>query len=150
MSTSLPNSGRVLITTSAGDIDIELWAKETPKTCRNFIALAMEGYYDGVIFHRCVSCLLHICISCAEIHSLSIVPNFLVQTGDRSGTGSGGESVYGEPFEDEIHPRLRYAHRGILGMANGGKKNSNDSQFFITLGMCFDTLLYLRSWANKL
>ena len=52
---SLPTSGRVLITTSAGDIDIELWAKETPKTCRNFIALAMEGYYDGVIFHRCVN-----------------------------------------------------------------------------------------------
>jgi len=79
-----------------------------------------------------------------------------VQTGDRTGTGSGGESFFGgacgcssllflalcslrvrqtEPFEDEIHPRLRFAHRGIIGMANNGSKNSNDSQFFITLGV---------------
>jgi len=83
----------------------------------------------------------------------SVVPGFLVQTGDRTGTGAGGESFYGgmscvisptiqpssqfaciEPFEDEIHPRLRFAHRGLVGMANNGAKNSNDSQFFITLG----------------
>ena len=78
--------------------------------------------------------------------------NFLVQTGGRTGTGGGGESIYGgtplfnfiqtiplslcppEPFEDEIHPRLRFAHRGLVAMANNGQKNSNDSQFFITLG----------------
>ncbi|KAJ3528369.1 hypothetical protein NM688_g8009 [Phlebia brevispora] len=76
--------------------------------------MCILGYYDGVIFHR-------------------IVPNFLVQTGDRTGTGGGGESIYGEPFEDEIHPRLRFPHRGIVAMANNGSKNSNDSQFFITL-----------------
>ncbi|KAI0698351.1 cyclophilin-like domain-containing protein [Cytidiella melzeri] len=111
---SLPTRGRVIIDTTAGEIDIELWSKETPKTCRNFIQLAMEGYYDGVIFHR-------------------IVSNFLVQTGDRTGTGSGGESIYGEPFEDEIHPRLRFPHRGLVAMANGGTRNTNDSQFFITL-----------------
>ncbi|TFK68277.1 cyclophilin-like protein [Pluteus cervinus] len=111
---ALPTKGRVVIDTTVGEIDIELWSKETPKTCRNFLALAMEGYYDGVIFHR-------------------VVPNFLVQTGDKTGTGAGGESFYGEPFEDEIHPRLRFAHRGIVGMANNGTKNSNDSQFFITL-----------------
>ncbi|OBZ66492.1 Peptidyl-prolyl isomerase CWC27 [Grifola frondosa] len=111
---ALPTHGRVIIETTAGEIDIELWSKETPKTCRNFLALAMEGYYDGVIFHR-------------------IVPDFLVQTGDRTGTGAGGESFYGEPFEDEIHPRLRFAHRGLVAMANNGTKNSNDSQFFITL-----------------
>ncbi|KAH8103917.1 cyclophilin-like protein [Cristinia sonorae] len=111
---ALPTNGRVIIDTTAGEIDIELWSKETPKTCRNFLTLAMEGYYDGVIFHR-------------------IVPNFLVQTGDRTGTGAGGESFYGEPFEDEIHPRLRFAHRGLVAMANNGKKNTNDSQFFITL-----------------
>ncbi|KAF8677709.1 Peptidyl-prolyl cis-trans isomerase [Rhizoctonia solani] len=74
----------------------------------------MEGYYDGVIFHR-------------------IVPGFLVQTGDRTGTGAGGESFYGEVFEDEIHPRLRFPHRGLVAMANNGSKNTNDSQFFITL-----------------
>lgn len=111
---ALPTNGRVVIDTTAGEIEIELWSKETPKTCRNFIALALEGYYDGVIFHR-------------------IVPGFLVQTGDKTGTGGGGESFYGEPFEDEIHPRLRYAHRGLVAMANNGTKNSNDSQFFITL-----------------
>ncbi|KAL4066093.1 cyclophilin-like protein [Scleroderma citrinum] len=111
---ALPTKGRVIIHTTAGEIDVELWSKETPKTCRNFIALALEGYYDGVIFHR-------------------IVPGFLVQTGDRTGTGAGGESFYGEPFEDEIHPRLRFTHRGLVGMANNGKKNTNDSQFFITL-----------------
>ncbi|KAH9975781.1 cyclophilin-like domain-containing protein [Lactifluus volemus] len=111
---ALPTYGRVLLDTTAGDIDIELWSKEAPKACRNFIALAMEGYYDGVIFHR-------------------VVPDFLVQTGDRTGTGAGGESFFGEQFEDEIHPRLRFAHRGLVGMANNGAKNSNDSQFFITL-----------------
>ncbi|KAF9219956.1 cyclophilin-like protein [Gyrodon lividus] len=111
---ALPTHGRVLVETTAGEIDIELWSKETPKACRNFIALALEGYYDGVIFHR-------------------IVPSFLVQTGDKTGTGAGGESFYGEPFEDEIHPRLRFTHRGLVAMANSGTKNSNDSQFFITL-----------------
>ncbi|KAG6889237.1 hypothetical protein C0992_005876 [Termitomyces sp. T32_za158] len=111
---ALPTNGRVIIDTTAGEIDIELWSKETPKACRNFLALAMEGYYDNVIFHR-------------------IVAGFLVQTGDKTGTGAGGESFYGEPFEDEIHPRLRFAHRGLVGMANNGTKHSNDSQFFITL-----------------
>ncbi|KAJ3893874.1 cyclophilin-like protein [Lentinula edodes] len=111
---ALPTNGRVIIDTTVGEIDIELWSKETPKTCRNFLALAMEGYYDGVIFHR-------------------VVPGFLVQTGDKTGTGMGGESFYGEPFEDEIHPRLRFAHRGLVAMANNGQKNSNDSQFIITL-----------------
>ncbi|KAF8815166.1 cyclophilin-like protein [Phlegmacium glaucopus] len=111
---ALPTKGRVIIDTTAGEIDIELWSKETPKACRNFLALAMEGYYDGVIFHR-------------------VVPGFLVQTGDKTGTGAGGESFYGEPFEDEIHPRLRFPHRGLVAMANNGMKNSNDSQFFITL-----------------
>ncbi|KAK0497468.1 cyclophilin-like protein [Armillaria luteobubalina] len=111
---ALPTNGRVIIDTTVGEIDIELWSKETPKTCRNFLTLAMEGYYDGVIFHR-------------------VVPGFLVQTGDKTGTGGGGESIYGDVFEDEIHPRLRFAHRGLVAMANNGKKNSNDSQFIITL-----------------
>nr|GAT42697.1 peptidyl-prolyl cis-trans isomerase [Mycena chlorophos] len=111
---ALPTNGRVILDTTVGEIDIELWSKECPKTCRNFITLALEGYYDGVIFHR-------------------VVPGFLVQTGDRTGTGGGGESIYGEPFEDEIHPRLRFAHRGLVAMANNGTKNSNDSQFIITL-----------------
>ncbi|CCM06282.1 uncharacterized protein FIBRA_08533 [Fibroporia radiculosa] len=112
---ALPTRGRVIVDTTVGEIDIELWSKETPKACRNFLTLAMEGYYDGVIFHR-------------------VIPGFLVQTGDRTGTGSGGESFYGgECVLDEIHPRLRFAHRGLVAVANNGTKNSNDSQFFITL-----------------
>jgi len=108
-----PSSGKVLLKTTVGDIDIELWSKETPKTCRNFIQLCMEGYYDGTIFHR-------------------IVKGFIAQGGDPNGDGTGGESVYGEPFKDEFHQRLRFVRRGLLAMANAGK-DDNGSQFFFTL-----------------
>ncbi|KAJ9100584.1 hypothetical protein QFC21_003628 [Naganishia friedmannii] len=94
--------------------EIELWCKETPKACRNFLALIMEGYYDGLIFHR-------------------IVPGFIAQTGDPSGTGMGGESYYGEPFENETHSRLKFNRRGLVAFANNGDKRSNTSQWFITL-----------------
>lgn len=70
----------MLLITSVGDIDVELWSKEAPKACRNFIQLCMEGYYDGTIFHR-------------------MVPGFIVQGGDPTGTGHGGESIYGKPFQ---------------------------------------------------
>ncbi|KAK3913969.1 Spliceosome-associated protein CWC27-like protein [Frankliniella fusca] len=109
-----PTSGKVLLKTSVGDIDIELWSKETPKACRNFIQLCMEGYYDGTIFHR-------------------IVKGFIAQGGDPTGTGTGGESIYGQPFKDEFHTRLRFIRRGLLAMANAGK-DDNASQFFFTLG----------------
>ena len=70
--TEPPTSGKLLLSTSKGDIEIDLWAKETPKACRNIIALALEGYYDNVPWHR-------------------VVPNFCIQTGDPTGTGAGGE-----------------------------------------------------------
>eukprot|EP01102_Stenamoeba_stenopodia_P001915 TRINITY_DN1172_c0_g1_i1.p1 TRINITY_DN1172_c0_g1~~TRINITY_DN1172_c0_g1_i1.p1 ORF type:complete len:483 (-),score=163.03 TRINITY_DN1172_c0_g1_i1:81-1529(-) len=105
--------GKVVLHTTLGDMEIELWSKEAPKACRNFVQLCMEGYYDDCIFHR-------------------VVKDFIVQTGDPTGTGDGGESIYGEPFADEFHSRLRYSHRGIVAMANSGP-NSNKSQFFITL-----------------
>lgn len=108
-----PTSGKVLLKTSVGDIDVELWTKECPKACRNFIQLCMEGYYDGLIFHR-------------------LVKGFIVQTGDPTGTGCGGESVYGQSFKDEFHSRLKFNRRGLVGMANAGK-NDNGSQFFFTL-----------------
>jgi peptidyl-prolyl cis-trans isomerase SDCCAG10 len=70
----------VIIKTTLGEIEIELWSKECPKTCRNFVQLCLEGYFDGNIFHR-------------------IVKDFIAQTGDPTGTGQGGESIYGEPFK---------------------------------------------------
>ncbi|XP_039747927.1 spliceosome-associated protein CWC27 homolog isoform X2 [Pararge aegeria] len=109
-----PALGKVLLKTSAGDIDIELWTREAPKACRNFIQLCMEGYYNGTIFHR-------------------VVPGFIVQGGDPSGDGTGGESVYGATFKDEFHSRLRFNRRGLVAMANAGK-DDNGSQFFFTLG----------------
>uniref|UniRef100_A0A672GB68 Spliceosome-associated protein CWC27 homolog n=1 Tax=Salarias fasciatus TaxID=181472 RepID=A0A672GB68_SALFA len=109
-----PTNGKVLLKTSAGEIDIELWSKEAPKACRNFVQLCMEGYYDGTIFHR-------------------VVPEFIIQGGDPTGTGEGGESIYGRPFKDEFHSRLRFIRRGLVAMANAGP-HDNGSQFFFTLG----------------
>ncbi|KAM4532479.1 spliceosome-associated protein CWC27 homolog [Fundulus diaphanus] len=108
-----PTSGKVLLKTTAGDIDIELWSKEAPKACRNFVQLCMEGYYDGTIFHR-------------------VVQDFIIQGGDPTGTGTGGESIYGRPFKDEFHSRLRFIRRGLVAMANAGP-HDNGSQFFFTL-----------------
>lgn len=104
----------MLLKTTVGDIDIELWAKETPKTSRNFVQLCMEGYYNNTTFHR-------------------VVKNFIAQGGDPSGDGTGGESIYGEPFKDEFHQRLKFTRRGLVAMANSGK-DDNGSQFFFTLG----------------
>uniref|UniRef100_A0AAQ5XG79 Spliceosome-associated protein CWC27 homolog n=1 Tax=Amphiprion ocellaris TaxID=80972 RepID=A0AAQ5XG79_AMPOC len=109
-----PTNGKVLLKTTAGDIDIELWSKEAPKACRNFVQLCMEGYYDGTVFHR-------------------VVREFIVQGGDPTGTGEGGESIYGRPFKDEFHSRLRFNRRGLVAMANAGP-HDNGSQFFFTLG----------------
>ncbi|XP_015246900.1 PREDICTED: peptidyl-prolyl cis-trans isomerase CWC27 homolog [Cyprinodon variegatus] len=109
-----PTNGKVLLKTTAGEIDIELWSKEAPKACRNFVQLCMEGYYDGTIFHR-------------------VVRDFIIQGGDPTGTGMGGESIYGHPFKDEFHSRLRFIRRGLVAMANAGQ-HDNGSQFFFTLG----------------
>lgn len=109
-------SGKVILHTSDGDIAVELWPKEAPKACRNFVQLCMEGYYNDTIFHR-------------------IVAGFIIQGGDPEGTGEGGESAFedGEPFADEFHSRLRFVRRGLVAMANSGQPNDNRSQFFITL-----------------
>lgn len=104
----------MLLKTTVGDIDIELWSRECPLACRNFIQLCMEGYYNGTLFHR-------------------VVRGFIVQGGDPNGDGSGGESIYGHPFRDEFHSRLRFMRRGLVAMANAGK-NDNGSQFFFTMG----------------
>ena len=98
------------IKTNLGDMRIKLFPEHAPKTVANFIALSKDGYYDGVIFHR-------------------IIKDFMIQGGDPTGTGMGGESIYGESFEDEFSEEL-YNVRGALSMANAGP-NTNGSQFFI-------------------
>ncbi len=111
-------TAKVLLTTTSGDLSLELFAKQTPLASRNFIQHCLDGYYENTIFHR-------------------LVPGFILQGGDPTGTGHGGESIYEEKggvFEDEFHSRLKFNRRGLLGMANGGAKNDNGSQFFLTLG----------------
>merc|ERR1711988_1625412 len=104
---------RVQLETSMGAITVELYDRHAPRTCKNFQALAAKGYYDGVIFHR-------------------VIKDFMIQGGDPTGTGRGGESIYGAKFEDEIRRELKHTGAGIVSMANAGP-NTNGSQFSITL-----------------
>ena len=99
-----------IIKTNQGNMTLKLFPEQAPKTVANFVALAKDGYYDGIIFHR-------------------IIPNFMIQGGDPTGTGMGGQSIYGDSFEDEFSDEL-YNVRGALSMANAGP-NTNGSQFFI-------------------
>ncbi|KAK0946857.1 heme binding [Friedmanniomyces endolithicus] len=104
----------VILHTTLGDITIALYKDQTPRTCKNFAELARTGQYDNVIFHR-------------------IIPGFMIQGGDPTGTGRGGSSIYGAKFEDEFVPSLRHEDKGTMSMANSGP-GTNGSQFFITLG----------------
>ncbi|MCJ1283618.1 Peptidyl-prolyl cis-trans isomerase-like 1 [Xylographa opegraphella] len=104
----------VLLTTNYGPITIALYKDQVPKTTRNFATLCATHKYDNVIFHR-------------------IIPGFMIQGGDPTGTGTGGKSIYGGKFEDEFDSSLTHAAKGVLSMANSGP-NTNGSQFFITLG----------------
>lgn len=133
-----PTASAILHTTR-GELSVELFAKQTPLTCRNFLQLALDGYYDNTVFHR-------------------LVPGFILQGGDPTGTGNGGESIYdggafsgdldpwpadqrqgknagptGINFRDEFHSRLKFNRRGLLGMANESRPDTNGSQFFFTL-----------------
>lgn len=102
-----------VIQTSMGTIEIELYDADAPKTVRNFVGLASSGFYNGVIFHR-------------------VIKDFMIQGGDPTGTGAGGSSIYGGPFDDEFSISRKHDSPGILSMANSGP-NSNQSQFFITV-----------------
>ncbi|MCJ7569460.1 MAG: peptidylprolyl isomerase [Anaerolineales bacterium] len=95
--------------TSDGDIVLQLFVDKVPNTVNNFVYLARDGFYDGVVFHR-------------------VIENFMAQGGDPTGTGRGGP---GYSFEDEFHPELRHDVPGVLSMANAGP-NTNGSQFFLT------------------
>lgn len=102
--------GYARITTNVGDLNVELHCDVTPRTCENFIALAKVGYYENTVFHRSVR-------------------NFMIQGGDPSGTGTGGRSIWGGNFKDEL-THLKHDGRGVVSMANSGK-HTNGSQFFV-------------------
>ncbi|OQR77712.1 peptidyl-prolyl cis-trans isomerase 2-like [Tropilaelaps mercedesae] len=112
----IKKKGYVQLSTTHGNLNLELYCDVVPKTCENFIKLSANGYYDGSPFHRSIR-------------------NFILQGGDPTGTGKGGESVWGKPFDDEFKPHLVHQGRGILSMANSGP-NTNKSQFFITYRSC--------------
>jgi len=101
---------KATIKTNYGDIQVQLFPEQAPKSVENFVGLAKKGYYDGIIFHR-------------------IIPDFMIQGGDPTGTGAGGESLWGNQFEDEFSSEV-FNIRGALSMANAGP-NTNGSQFFI-------------------
>ncbi|MEJ2367760.1 MAG: peptidylprolyl isomerase [Acidobacteriota bacterium] len=103
----------VTLHTNNGDIKLRLDAEKAPKACENFMTHARNGFYDNVIFHR-------------------VIADFMIQGGDPTGTGRGGKSIWGKPFEDEVNNGLAFDRKGILAMANAGP-NTNGSQFFITL-----------------
>jgi len=105
-------SQAVIIETTEGPIEITLFPKIAPKAVENFTTHAKNGYYNGTIFHR-------------------VIKDFMVQGGDPEGNGTGGESIWGEDFEDEFDPSIRFDRKGLLAMANRGPK-TNGSQFFIT------------------
>lgn len=102
----------IVLETTQGKIEIKLMPEVAPKACENFEKLVAKGYYDGMIFHR-------------------VIKGFMIQGGDPTGTGRGGESIWGSPFEDEVTPNVKFDNPGILAMANAGP-NTNGSQFFIT------------------
>ena len=108
----------VVMETSMGTIELEMFRSDAPKTVENFVQLAKKGYYNGIIFHR-------------------VIDNFMIQGGDPTGTGTAGESIYGAKFDDEISPNRKFDRAGLLAMANAGKSSdghgTNGSQFFVTL-----------------
>lgn len=114
------NERLVEMQTSKGNIKIKLFPEQAPKAVENFIKHSEDGYYDGLIFHR-------------------VIKDFMIQGGDPQGTGMGGESIYGEAFEDEFSNQL-FNIRGALSMANSGA-NTNGSQFFIVQNQTLDPSL---------
>ncbi|MDP2943394.1 MAG: peptidylprolyl isomerase [Candidatus Omnitrophota bacterium] len=105
------NNQTVVLETTQGMIEIKLMPEVAPKACENFVGLVEKGYYDGTIFHR-------------------VIKGFMIQAGDPTGTGRGGKSLWGKPFNDEVSPEVKFDKPGLLAMANAGP-NTNGSQFFI-------------------
>lgn len=101
-----------VLETNRGEIVLRLMPDIAPKTVENFVGLIEKDYYNGIIFHR-------------------VIPQFMIQGGDPTGTGRGGESLWGKPFKDEVSPNAKFDRKGLLAMANAGP-GTNGSQFFIT------------------
>jgi len=111
------SKGYVELITNHGKFSLQLHCDIAPKTCDNFLLLSSNGYFNGTSFHR-------------------LVGDFMIQGGDPTGTGRGGQSVFGKPFEDEIDGRLKHDGPGVVSMANTGVRNDNKSQFFMTFSKC--------------
>ncbi len=109
---AVPTNPVVVFETTQGAVEIKLFPDVAPKAVENMVGLINKGYYNGLIFHR-------------------VIKNFMVQGGDPTGTGRGGESLWGRSFEDEFSPSYTFNKPGILAMANAGP-GTNGSQFFIT------------------
>ena len=128
------NAGEILVemNTTMGSVKIKLFPEQAPKTVENFVTHAKNGYYDGIIFHR-------------------VIKNFMIQGGDPTGTGMGGESIWGGSFEDEFSPELLNI-RGALSMANAGP-GTNGSQFFIVQAKQVETSILkqmeVRGWSKE-
>ncbi|WP_068470410.1 peptidylprolyl isomerase [Candidatus Protochlamydia phocaeensis] len=108
----MPQHPIAVIETTQGNIEVALRPDIAPKATENFIKHAQDGYYNNVIFHR-------------------VIKGFMIQGGDPTGTGRGGKSIWGTPFEDEVTDAVKFDKPGLLAMANAGPK-TNGSQFFIT------------------
>ncbi len=123
--TKLPTDGEITATinTTLGTVKVKLFPDEAPKAVENFVTHAKNGYYDGIIFHR-------------------VIKDFMIQGGDPNGTGMGGESIWGRPFQDEFTPKLHNL-RGALSMANAGP-GTNGSQFFIVQANTVDPSLLMQ------
>ena len=117
----MQNRPIVEIETTQGTFEVALRPDIAPKASENFLKHAQEGYYNGTIFHR-------------------VIKGFMIQGGDPTGTGRGGKSIWGTPFEDEVSDAVKFDRRYLLAMANAGP-STNGSQFFITTG--------LTPWLNK-
>lgn len=101
-----------VLETNQGNIEIKLMPEIAPLTCENFEKLIEKEYYNGIIFHR-------------------VIKDFMIQGGDPTGTGMGGNSIWGKKFQDECDPSVKFEKKGLLAMANAGP-GTNGSQFFIT------------------
>ena len=109
MSTDAPT---IVLGPPPGPLALGFWPDIAPKTCENMIGLIKKEYYNGIVFHR-------------------VIKDFMVQGGDPTGTGAGGQSLWGGKFEDEVTSSVKFDREGLLAMANAGP-NTNGSQFFIT------------------